>query len=165
MHQIYWMISLIPDSVLIWIYGLLFTGGITLYLGSKLFRMFPFKYIPFVGQYPLLSEVGGVVLMVFSAMLYGGFANEMEWRAKVAELEAKVAISEQKSKDANVQIRTKIVEKIKKVKEVQVVIKERIVKDAAKMDAECKVAPEAISILNDSAKNQKVSVTIEGVNK
>ena len=33
------------------------------------------------------------------------------------------------------------------------------------MDAECKVAPEAISILNDSAKNQKGSVTIEGVNK
>lgn len=167
MHQIYWMIGLIPDSVLIWIYGILFTAGITLYLGSKLFRMFPFKYLPFVGQYPLLSEIGGVVLMVFGALLYGGYANEMEWRTKVAEAQAKVAKAEEASKDANKKLEEERKKKAKVRTEYITTVKERIVKETQVIDAECKVAPEAISILNDAAKNpfKKGSVTIEEVKK
>jgi hypothetical protein len=75
----------------------------------------------------------------------------MEWRAKVAELEAKVAIAEQKSTEANVKIQTVVKEKIKYVKETRVVIQEHIKTVEAKIDSICKVAPEAIDILNEAA--------------
>ena len=62
-------------------------------------------------------------------------------------------ISEQQSKDANAALAKKGKDKVKIVKEVQVVIKERIKTVEKKIDADCKVDPEAISIINDAAKN------------
>ena len=52
-------------------------------------------------------------------------------------------------------IRLKIVEKIKVVKEVQVVNRDRIVKQKEYIDKECKVPQIAIDIHNDAAKNRK----------
>ena len=61
--------------------------------------------------------------------------------------------AEAKSEKVNVQIQTKIVTQKQIVHDTQVVIQDRIIKEAAKMDAECKVAPEAIKDLNDAARN------------
>ena len=52
-----------------------------------------------------------------------------------------------------------------KVKELQVVYQDRIKEIEKRIDAECKVAPEAIGILNDAAKLRKGTVTIEEVKK
>jgi hypothetical protein len=79
----------------------------------------------------------------------------MSWRAKVADLEAQIKVAEAKSQETNVVIQTKYRDKVKIVKDVQLVIQERIKEVEKRIDAECKVAPEAIEILNDSAKNQK----------
>jgi len=80
----------------------------------------------------------------------------MEWRERVKEAEAKVAVAEAKSKEVNTIIQTKVVEKIKIVKDVQVVIQDRIVEKEKIIDAECKVAPEALDILNEASKKPKV---------
>jgi hypothetical protein len=150
MWQIYWMISLIPAGVLNWIINLTLIAGIT-----GLFAGWLGKWIPFYGTYAKILKPIGIALLCVGLFFKGGYVNELAWRAKVADLEEKVKISEEKSKEANGQIKTKVVEKIKVVKQVQVVIKERIVKDTAKIDADCKVAPEAVSILNDAAKGAK----------
>jgi hypothetical protein len=150
MWQIYWMISLIPAGVLNWIINLTLIAGLT-----GLFAGWLGKWIPFYGAYAKILKPVGIALLCVGLFFKGGYVNELAWRAKVADLEEKVKASEEKSKEANAQIKTKIVEKIKVVKQVQVVIKERIVKDTAKIDAECKVAPEAVSILNDAAKGGK----------
>ena len=68
--------------------------------------------------------------------------------------EDKIKVAEAKSAQANEDLAKKTQEKTKVVKEVQVVIKEKIVKVASKIDADCKVDPEAIEIINDAAKNQ-----------
>ena len=80
----------------------------------------------------------------------------MEWRARVADLEAKVAVAEQQAKDANGKIVEKIVERVKVVKDTKVVIQEKLKTVEVKIDAQCKVAPEAITILNDAASNPGV---------
>jgi len=144
------MINLIPAGVLNWIINLMLLAGV---LG--IFSAWLGKWIPFFSSYTNLLKPIGIVLLCAGLFFKGGYVNELAWRAKVADLEEKVKVSEEKSKEANTQIKTKIVEKIKVVKQVQVVIKERIVKDTAKIDAECKVAPEAVSILNDAAKGGK----------
>ena len=80
----------------------------------------------------------------------GGYDTEMAWRAKVEDAQAKVAKAEEASKDANTKLEAKIKEKVKVRTEYITTVKERIVKDTQIIDAECKVAPEAIKDLNDA---------------
>ncbi len=150
MWQIMWMISLIPLGVLNWIINLILLAGIT-----GLFAGWIGKWIPFYGRYASILKPIGIALLCVGLFLKGGYSTEAAWRAKVADLEEKVKVAEEKSKEVNVQIQTKIVEKVKVVKDVQIVIQDRIVEKEKIIDAECKVAPEAISILNDAAKNVK----------
>lgn len=144
-----WLLSFIPDTFFIWVsYGLV-ALGVGLYILSKII-----KWLPIISQYKFPAEILGVLLLTVGAYVFGSYGTEMVWRERVKELEEKVALSEQKSKEKNIEIRTKLVEKIKEVKVVQEVIKSVIVEKEKVIDAQCKVAPEAIDILNMAALNQ-----------
>ena len=108
MSQFGWMLSLIPDSLFVWIYYILTIAGVSLYIGSKLV-----KWIPMMGQYKLPAELVGVVLLVIGSYLFGGHNVQSAWLARVAELEAKVKVAEEQSKQVNTIIETKIVTKVK----------------------------------------------------
>lgn len=155
MDQFAWMFSLIPDVILEALIHITLVAGIVLtVLGT-----FSSKF-PFIGEYGRLAKLVGIPLFLFGVFLEGGLYTEMKWRHKAEELEAKITESETKSAEKNVVIQKVYVDRIKKVKEVQVVIKERIKEVEKRIDAECKVAPEAISILNDAAKLRKGTVEI-----
>ena len=96
-------------------------------------------------------QLVGTLLAICGVYFYGGYSTEMEWRAKVEEAQAKVVKAEAESKEANEKIKTVYVDRVKVVKEKQVVIEKQIVEVAAKMDAKCVVIPEALNILNDAA--------------
>jgi hypothetical protein len=141
-----WMLSFIPDDLLyLAVIGIMFTG-ITLYALSFITRVLP-PLIPYSGMIRIL----GSILTVVGIYFFGSYSTEMEWRAKVTELESKVAVAEQQSAEANTKIQTVVKEKIKYVKETRVVIQEHIKTVEAKIDSMCKVAPEAIDILNEAA--------------
>jgi len=156
MWQIQWMIGLIPAWFLIKLYVIIMTVGAILYFGSKLCSHWPFRLIPFLGQYPFVSEIVGVVLMVGSIFLYGGYANEMEWRNRVAELEAKIAVSEKQSQDANTKLSTVVKEKNKAIQDNKYIVLGHIKQNAARIDKECRLDSEAVKILNESATAPKV---------
>lgn len=140
------MLSFIPDTILYAVViGIMFTG-ISLYAFSFITRVLP-PLLPYAGMIRIL----GTILTIAGVYFFGSYSTEMEWRAKVAELESKVAVSEQQSKDANSKIQTVVKEKIKYVKETRVVIQEHIKTVEAKIDSMCKVAPEAVDILNEAA--------------
>lgn len=148
MGQISWMLSLIPDAVLNWLYWGIILAGLT-----GLFAGWLGRWIPFYGNYVKFLKPAGIALLVLGVWLRGGYDTEMAWRAKVAEAQDKVAKAEEASKEAN----TKLEEERKKKQKVRTeyitTVKERIVREAQIIDAECKVAPEAIKDLNDAAKN------------
>jgi hypothetical protein len=150
MGQLTWMFSIIPDAVLNWVYWAIIAVGVT-----GMFAGWFGKFIPMYGRYIGFIKPVGIALVILGVWLRGGYDTELAWRAKVAEAEAKVAAAESKSKETNTIIQTEYRDKVKTVKEVQVVVQERIVKEAAKMDAECKVDAEAISILNQAAGGKK----------
>jgi hypothetical protein len=152
------MFSLIPDVVLSWVYWFIIALGIT-----GMFAGWFSKFIPMYGKYIGFIKPVGIALVILGVWLRGGYDTEMAWRAKVAEAEAKVAAAEVKSKETNVVIKKVYVDRVKKVKELQIVYKDRIKEVEKIIDAECKVAPEAITILNDSAKLRKGTVTIESI--
>jgi hypothetical protein len=140
------MLSFVPDAVLYFVViGIMFSG-IAIYALSFFTRFIP-PLIPYSG----IARILGTILLVGGIYFYGSYSTEMEWRSKVAELEAKVAIAEQQSTEANVKIQTVVKEKIKYVKETRVVIQEHIKTVESKIDSICKVAPEAVDILNEAA--------------
>ena len=139
-----WMLSLLPD----WFWHFLTISGIV-----AVFAAWVLKRIPFISQYNYPIKIVGTIAVIVGIWFEGGIANEAKWQARVAEMEAKVKESEAKSIKANEDLAKKGKEKVKIVKEVQVVIKERIKTVETKIDADCKVDPEAISIINDAAKN------------
>lgn len=150
MWQLQWMIGLIPDAILNWVYITFIVVGLTGMSAGWLG-----KYIPFYGKYVQILKPVGIVLLLLGVYLKGGYNTEMAWRAKVADLEAKVKVAEEQSKQANVDLDKAVKAKTKTIREVQVVIKERIKEVEKRIDADCKVDYEAVEILNDSAKNQK----------
>jgi hypothetical protein len=162
MDQIQWIFSLVPDAILNWVYWLIIALGVT-----GVFAGWFGKFIPVYGRYVEYLKPIGIVLLVLGVWLRGGYDTEMAWRAKVEEAQAKVAKAEAESQEFNTKLETERKKKAKVRTEYITTVKERIVKETQIIDAECKVAPEAINILNDAAKNpvKKGTVTIEEVKK
>ena len=158
MSQIAWMINLIPDAMLNWVYWLIIAVGATGVLAGWLG-----KWIPFYGNYVKVLQPVGIVLLVLGVWLRGGYDVEMSWRAKVAEAEARVAVAEQKSQETNIVIEQKIVEKTKVIKgkteyitqylDREVVKKEEIIKYIE----QCPVPKEIIDIHNQAAEMNKAA--------
>jgi len=140
------LLSFVPDAVLhLVVLGILFTG-VGLYALSFFTRFIP-PLIPYSG----IARIVGTVLIVCGIYFYGSYSTEMSWRNKVAELEEQVKVAEAKSKTANVEIQTVYRDKVKIVKETQVVIQERIKEVEKRIDSQCTVDTDVIKILNDAA--------------
>ena len=152
MTQLAWMISLIPDSIFIWITYVLFGLGVALYIASKLVA-----WIPVIRQYRLPVELIGVLLLIAGAYLFGGYGTEMTWRARVKELEQQVADAQARAQQVNTVIQEKIVTRIKTIKETVYVNKE-IIKEVAgsQLDSQCSL-PRSTIVLHDSASRNEVA--------
>jgi len=147
MWQIQWLLQLIPDGIFVWLTYLLFGAGVLLYVASKLV-----SWIPLMGQYRLPAELIGVVALVIAAYFYGG----VSYREQIAEMKQRVRVAEEKSQQVNTVIETKIIEKVKVVKQ-NVYITREIVRDTAgrQLDAQCSLPRSTVS-LHDSASGNQV---------
>jgi hypothetical protein len=146
MWQIQWLLQLVPDSIFVWLTYLLFGAGLVLYVASKLV-----SWIPLMGQYRFPAELAGVLALVIAAYFYGG----VSYREQIAEMKQRVRIAEEKSQQVNTVIETKIIEKVKVVKQ-NVYITREIVKEVAgqQLDAQCSLPRSTISLHNSASGNQ-----------
>ena len=153
------MLSFVPDSLLIWIINLILVAGavgsfFAFFLLHRIVRWFPA-----LAPYHLLFQIVSAVLLVVGIYFKGGYDTEAGWREKLRIAEEKAQIAEAQAKETNIKIQTKIVEKIKVVKENTVEYRDRIQEVEKLIDKECKVAPEAVDIHNAAAKNKKLGET------
>ena len=107
-----WLLHLLPDSLILFFTYCLIGAGI-LGLAASWFITF----IPFLNIYRKWIQIASILLLVAGIYWYGGYSNEMLWRERVAEMEAKVAAAEKKSQETNKEIETKIVERTKVIRE------------------------------------------------
>lgn len=122
MWQITWMLSLLPD----WVWSLVLIAGVLGLIASWIL-----KKIPFISSNALAIKVISIILLLVGVYFQGVIANEEKWQARVKELEEKVRVAENKSKETNVKIEEKIVYKDRVVKEkgqTQIQYIDRIVK-------------------------------------
>lgn len=143
-----WLLHLLPDSLLAFFTHLTVLLGIILTILGLFIR-----YFPMLTQYSLPIKIAGGVLLILGVYFEGGYSVEKIWRDKVAELEVKVKLAEEKSNQANEELNKILDEKNNQTQQVQVVIQERIRTVSRKVDMQCKVDNDVISILNDAAKN------------
>jgi hypothetical protein len=146
MWQIQWLLQLIPDGIFVWLTYLLFGAGVLLYVASKLV-----SWIPLIGQYRLPAELVGVVALVIAAYFYGG----VSYREQITEMKQRIKVAEEQSQQINTVIETKIIEKVKVVKE-NVYITREIVRDTAgrQLDAQCSLPRSTLSLHDSASRNE-----------
>ena len=141
-----WILNFLP----FWFFHLITILGV---LG--LVAGFVLGMIPLINKYKLPIQIFSLLLLVFGIYMEGAISNEEKWQALVREMEAKVALAEEKSKNANSKIEYKFIDKIKLVDKTQVVIQEKLKEVEKVIDAKCEIDPSVISILNEAAKAPK----------
>jgi hypothetical protein len=137
-----WIIDFLPD----WIWMLvLWLGIISIGISYLLAK------IPLVGQYKLPLRIGGVVALLIGVYFQGAVSNEEKWQARVKELEAKIAIAEEKGKEETVKIVNKTVIKREYYKERGNDIVQYVDREIVKYDNTCPVPKEVVKAHNDAA--------------
>jgi NADH:ubiquinone oxidoreductase subunit 6 (subunit J) len=141
MWQIMWMLSLIPA----WLWHILLGVSLVTIAATYLLRM-----IPFMATNAIQLRFVAVLLLTLTVWMEGGIANEAKWQARVQELEARVAAAEKAAVEANGKIETVYVDRVEVVKEIQYVVRKDITNSASALDANCRIIPEAVKILNQA---------------
>ena len=145
-----WLVEHIVGLVPFWVWLTVACAGGVGYFFFGIITM-----IPFLMPYREPIKIACIVICLGGTFMCGGDGVTTIWQAQIKEANARVAAAESKSKETNTIIETQYKDKVKTVKEVQIVVQDRIVKEAAQMDAECKVDADAISILNQAAGGKK----------
>lgn len=103
-----WILSILPE----WAFHLILTVGI---IGTV--AGFALGMVPAIKQYKIPIQVISLLVLSLGLYLEGGLADYKEWEARVKEMEAKVAVAEEKANTKNVEVQEKIVTQTKVIKE------------------------------------------------
>jgi hypothetical protein len=153
-----WLLSFIPDWILQWaIHGLVIFGLVLTFIGSLV------RFIPVIQPYALVGRQLGIVLLVVGVFFEGGYATEMSYRARIAEMQAKIKEAEIKSAKVNEKLAAE-------VSKNRVLIKEKVNRNAKDIEAkreainaECKLSDDAW-VLYNRAVEPKVSRSSSSAN-
>jgi len=147
-----WILSFLPD----WIFhAIVIVGFLAVILGTFL------KSIPLINKYALLLKIVGYFVLALGIFLEGGIHTERIWQARVKEVEAKLAIAEQQSKEENVKIVNKVVTKTQIIRtrgnDIVKYVDREIVKYDTKFapGGQCEIPKEFIKAINDAAEAPK----------
>ena len=147
-----WILQWLPNWIF---YGIFFAG----LLG--LLATYVMKFIPFVYVYRTPIQAVSVLAIVIGTYMSGAISNEETWRARVLEMEAKVAAAEIESQKETVKIVEKIVKKTEYIKTRGEDIVKYVDKEIVKYDTKflpggvCEIPKEFIKAINDAAKAPK----------
>ena len=151
-----WILHFLPDAVILWTCNIVLLAGLLLTAAA-----FFIKNIPVINQYRVPAQVLGIALLVLGVYWRGGYAIEMEWRERVAAVEARVAAAEAQSKEENVKIVTKVVTKTQVIRTRGETITKYIDREIVQYDTkfapggQCEIPREFIKAHNDAAEAPK----------
>ena len=127
------------------VHAVLIVGVVGTFFGSILNK------VPFINNYASILRAIALPLFIIAVFAEGYLYASKSWIEEAKKYEEKVKVAEQQSKDANTKLSKELADKNKEIKQQQVIIKEKIKEVQVKVNADCKVAPEAIKILNEAA--------------
>jgi hypothetical protein len=141
-----WILHFLPDSIILWFCNcLLFTGIVVTAAGFVAHR------IPALGSYQLGLKLGGIALLVLGVYFRGGLAVEQTWRERVAEVEARLAVAEKASQEANNKISTRAQQRTAQVRERTQYIRQYVDREVVRYDAGCAIPEPFVRAHNNAA--------------
>jgi hypothetical protein len=143
-----WILHFLPDALILWFCNILLLTGIVLTIAGFFVHRIPF---PLLWQYQLPFKILGIALLVLGVYFRGGLAVETEWRERVAEVEAKLKVAEEKSAKENTRIETRVVKKTEYITRRGQDIVQYVDRVVARYDATCAIPGEFIQAHNRSA--------------
>jgi len=138
-----WFIQLIPTSWLEFAALMILIVGAVMFFAGHIF-----KYTPFVKQYNFPLRVIGFVLLLAGAYFNGGLGVEMEYRARIEEMKARIEVFEQKSAEENVRIEQEIQTETTIVKEDTAETLAELERLREQINANCELTPDMIELYN-----------------
>ena len=149
MWQLAFLWSLIPDWLITVIVNGLIVVGIVGVSASWIAR-----WVPYFNMYRGPIQLIGIVCLVVGVYFKGGADVERSWRERVKELEARIAVAEKKSAEANKKLSDQLSQNKKLTQEVKNANQAVVRANAEKINAECRVPDIAIELHNSASKNQ-----------
>ena len=144
----WFLLSFVPDWFVSYFVHIIFSVGVTgIIVGAFLSK------VPFVNQYGVLIKIVSNILFVVGLFLEGGLQTELAWREKVAELQAKIEIAQQQSKETNAKIEQKVADKVKTIKDNVNANRQIIEENRTSINAECKLSDTAWLLYNSASQN------------
>ena len=137
-----WLLKFLPNWIF---YGILLVGL------AGLASTYLMKFIPFVFMYRQTIQLASVGAIIVGTFMSGAIYDNEAWEARVREMQEKVAIAEEKSKEENVRVETKIVTQTKVIKEKTRQNVQYITKEITKYDNTCVIPKEFIEVHNKAA--------------
>jgi hypothetical protein len=142
-----WIVQNFIQSIPVWVWAFVAGAGLGLYVISGLAGRFES-----IKPYAVLVRVASIILLVGGAFMAGGAGVTAAWQERIKLKQQEIDMAQQKSKDAVKQQRVIYKTKVQVIHDRKVVVQHDIARDAAKIDAECKVDPVAIKDLNEATK-------------
>lgn len=148
-----WLLHFLPDSFIQFIVHTILLAGVvgtflSFFVVNKILRAFPF-----LSQYVTVAQVASAALLVAGVYFEGGLSAEMQWRERVKEAEAKVAVIESKSNELNQALEDERAKKQKVKVEYYTTVKTQIKEVEKQINADCKVDPKVNELINKAATN------------
>jgi hypothetical protein len=141
-----WILHFLPDSIILAFCNcLLFAGIVTTVAGFAAHR------IPVLWQYQLGFKLGGIALLVLGVYFRGGLAVETEWRERVAVVEAKLAIAEKASVEANQQIDTRVQKQVTSIRQRMTYVRQYVDREVVKYNDQCSIPQPFVDAHNRAA--------------
>jgi hypothetical protein len=144
------ILHFLPDSFIVWFCNcLLFAGIVATIAGWVAHR------VPTLWPYQLGFKLAGIALLVLGVYFRGGLAVEESWRERVAEVEARLAVAEKASTEANAQIESKTQKKTTEIRQRTQYIRQYVDREVVKYNETCVIPPPFVRAHNNAAEAPK----------
>ena len=141
-----WILHFLPDSIILWFCNILLLTGIVATVAG-----FVAHRVPALWSYQLGFKLGGIALLVLGVYFRGGLAVETEWRERVAIVEARLAVAEKASADANSQIDTRVQKQVTSIRQRMTYVKQYVDREVVRYNDQCVIPEPFIRAHNDAA--------------
>lgn len=138
-----WFLQLIPTSWLEFAALMILVVGAVMFFAGQIF-----KFLPFVRQYNFPLRLIGGILLLAGAYFNGGLGVEMEYRARIEEMKARIEVFEKKSAEENVKIEKEISEKTVIIKQDTDATLAEIERLREQINSSCELTPDMIELYN-----------------
>lgn len=133
--------------------------------GLLIFGVIAYFVSKYAGVYRFIATPVSIVIIILAVFLQGNFYAMRQYNKEIAEYQEKIRVAEEQSSKVNTVVQTKVVEKIKVVKDTTNANVQVIEKVVTKYDNLCTLSNAAISLHNAASQNEvsrSTGNTVEG---